>query len=285
MISEGALYKKLRYSRNISQEKLCKYKLSRTTLSKFENNKVNLSFSNFDYLLNSIDISLDEFKYIQNDYSYDDKRYIINYFDNIFSVQYDENSINKMIAFIEQYLTNQYSKSIFFILQILKSFKDISSSGNQKIHCKAHIYIADIWNELSQMDHWSLLDIKIINSSLYFFEYSTCIEVGYQLIKMLKKYDAYKNISNLETSIWTNLTLLALMNNDRHSAQTFSNHAYNSSLKSNRIDYISISLVRKGIAFNNREYIENGFHLLSIIKNTKLINSLEKEIADFYYFV
>lgn len=282
MTNEGSLYKKLRYSRNISQKELCKSNLSRTTLSKFENNKINLSFTNFDYLLNSIDISLDEFKYIQNDYSYDDKKYIINYFDNIFSVQYDEASINKMIVFIENYLTNQYSKSIFFILNILKSFQYINQSENHKIDCKAHIYLADIWNELSKMDHWSLLDIKIINSSLYFFEYSTCIEIGQQLIKSLKKYEKYTDISFLEASIWSNLTLLAQINNDITHAQSFSTYAWNASLKSKRIDYISISLIRKGIAFNENKDIDSGFHLLSIIDNNNLVDSLKKEVDDFY---
>lgn len=281
MIDDGTLYKKLRYSRNISQKELCKYKLSRTTLSKFENKKINLSFSNFDYLLNSIDISLDEFKYIQNDYSYDDKGYIINYFDKIFSVQYDEVSINKMILFIENYLTEQYSKSFFFILKILKSFQYINQSENNKIDCKAHMHVADIWDELSKMDHWSLLDIKIINSSLYFFEYSTCIEISHQLIKMLQKYKNFKDISILETSIWANLTLLALINNDIKSAQNFSDHAWTSSLQSKRIDYISISSIRKGIAYNKIEDVDNGFHLLSIIENNELSNSLKKEVHDF----
>lgn len=76
-MNDGETFKFLRNSRQISQKDIIKNNLSRTTISKFENNKIMLSMSNFDYLLNSIDVSFEEFNFIKNDYSYTGKEQII----------------------------------------------------------------------------------------------------------------------------------------------------------------------------------------------------------------
>lgn len=66
----------------------------------------------------------------------------------------------------------------------------------------------------NRIEDWTILDIKIINCCLHFFEPETYISLAEQLVKSLKKYNGFSDISSLEASIYLNLTLLFLIDND-----------------------------------------------------------------------
>ena len=89
MKTNGQTFKEIRKSRKISQKEITKNTISRATISKFENDKIVLSTNNFIFLLDSIDISIEEFNYIKNNYTYDKKEKIIFLFNQIFSSSED----------------------------------------------------------------------------------------------------------------------------------------------------------------------------------------------------
>lgn len=279
-MNDGETFKLLRNSRAISQKDIIKNNLSRTTISKFENNKIMLSMTNFNYLLNSIDVSLEEFNFIKNDYSYTGKEQIIYLFNSIFSNSELEN-IDNLIILCDYYLDNNFSKSIKCIRNTLYVLKYIEHSSNNKLNCHSKLYAADIWKELSQVDSWTILDIKIINCCLHFFDPSTYPHISKQLVKSLDKYKEFTNIILLESSIYLNLTLLFLLQNNKKEAMFFSKKALDSSYKSKRIDYISVSLIRYGLLFGQEEKINDGLEMLKILNNASLYRMAEEEIDTF----
>lgn len=279
MIDDGQIFKTIRKSRNISQNEISKGELSRTTISKFENNKVTLSATNFHFLLDSLDISVEEFNYIKNDYSYKGKEEIIVLFNQLFS-NADNYNIEKLIVLCEEYLKENYSKSVQCILNTLFALKHLNISEN-KLNCHSKIYVADVWNILSDIDSWTLLDLKIINCCLYFFEPNTYIHISDQVIKTLDKYKNFTNIIVLEISIYLNLTMLFLLENNLEYAKKFVKIALKKAYKSKRIDYIATASIRYGIIFNNESEIEKGLNLLNILDDDNLSIPIKKEIKLF----
>lgn len=64
----GHIYKKIRESKGLTQAQVCGDMLSRTTLTKIENGAVIPKFENMIFLLDQINMSLEEFRYICNYY-------------------------------------------------------------------------------------------------------------------------------------------------------------------------------------------------------------------------
>ncbi|MBO0475266.1 hypothetical protein IGL98_003242 [Enterococcus sp. DIV0840] len=280
MINEGSSFKNIRQSRNITQKDICKQKISRTTLSKFENNKIMLSMAHFNYLLNSIDVSFEEFNFIENGYSYKDKEQIIYLFNKIFSNS-DLKYLDNLITLCDNYLDDNFSKSIKCIRSTLYMLKHIADSTNSKLNCQSKLYAADVWDELSKVDSWTILDIKIINCCLHFFDPNTYPLISKQLIKSLDKYKNFSNIILLETSIYLNLTLLFSLQNDKKSALFFSEKALDRSFQSKRIDYISISLIRYGLLSNQKGKINDGLKILKLLNDDPLYKIVKEEVDTF----
>lgn len=275
-MNDGELFKTIRQSRNISQKNICKNFISRTTLSKFENHKTLITIENFWYLLNSIDVSVEEFNYMKNNFSYSEKEYIIYLFNNLFS-NTDYQEIDHLIDLCNQYLIDNYSRAIKCIMKTLYVLK-YTSDSEDKIDCLTKIYAADIWNELSNIDSWTILDIKIINCCLHFFDPETYVLISEQLVKSLKKYKDFSNICTLEAAIYSNLTLLFLINNHLDKAKEFSKLALEKSIKSKRIDYIAVALIRRGFILFDNSMKEKGFLLLNIFSDPTLKEVMDEEV-------
>ena len=73
----GSVYKDIRRSKHISQERVCQDMISRSNLSRIEANQVMPSFETMDYLLNQINMTFDEFCYICHLYHHSQREEIL----------------------------------------------------------------------------------------------------------------------------------------------------------------------------------------------------------------
>lgn len=73
----GQIFKEIRKSKGLTQQDVCGQVIHRTTLTNIEHGKVIPSFENMVFLLEQIDMSLAEFKYICNEYHPSKRRDII----------------------------------------------------------------------------------------------------------------------------------------------------------------------------------------------------------------
>ena len=178
------------------------------------------------------------------------------------------------------YLNENFSLSIKCILNALFALKHMNDDTD-KINCLSKIYVADIWNELSNVDEWTILDLKIINCCLHFFEPDTYILISEQVIKSLTKYQNFSNIILLEVSIYLNLTTLFFLQKNLDYAKKFVELSLSSAYKSKRVDYIAIALIRYGIIFKNKNNIEKGINLIDILDDSELKLSVQNEINEF----
>lgn len=100
----GTVLKEIRKSKGLSQQDVCGTSLSRTTLSKIENNKEYPSIHHFAHILRQLDMTFAEFDYICHAYQPSERSSIIYRFENMRGQFFSESNCYDFLYQIEQYL-------------------------------------------------------------------------------------------------------------------------------------------------------------------------------------
>lgn len=276
MISDGDLFRKIRKEKGISQQTICRNVLSRTTLSKFENNKINLSIKLFIYLLDCVDISFDEFSFIKNDFSTSEKHQIYLEFFSLFSNRETE-LLYELEKRCTRYLEVHYSKLIENILLIVESQLSLATKKSNQNWCLPKVLVTTVWNDVQKKEYWTLSEIRIVNCCLFLFEIETARSIGTRLLYLIDFYDVFTDIYPLKCSILLNLSLLYLEDRNFQQATSFSNQAVSVSRKAKRYDYYAISLLRNGLSEKSIEKINEAILIAELIKEESLVTLLKEE--------
>lgn len=214
-MSKSEIIKKVRKNRGFSQAYLVEGIISQGAYSKFEAGLRDLDTTVYLQILNRLNIPLDEFEFIQNDYSYGEKQTIIKTF---FSMNY--NNIEK--------LKHLEKESI----QFLAIHEDIDIKEIQLI-CKALVVLYEtqdleqakqiikpIWERISKYDQWYLNDICMVNTILFLFPVDTAVAFTKNVLNRLQHYQDFKGIEKLKIGYNINLALLLIKNADFQQALT-----------------------------------------------------------------
>ena len=125
----GEVYKFIRKSKGLSQSDICSDELSRSTLSKIENNKLMPSFQIMDYLLKQINMTFDEFEYICNRYKPSTRYILIGKISSSLN-NYKTSDIKKIILECQEYLKVNNDLYIESLIDILMLKEQLSNSHN-----------------------------------------------------------------------------------------------------------------------------------------------------------
>ncbi len=276
----GNVYKQIRVNKGISQYNICQNTVSRTTLSRFENGKVDVSLSHFHFFLKQLDMSFDEFDFILNDYRATAKTTI---FDAFFSLHssLDTQKINTIIKQCDSFLATGTDWYIESILKIMKSFLQLAESAPGFINPLSQKVVKDIWERLAAQDEWYIIDFRIINYILYHFQNDVAVQIGNEVLKRIKKYQHFRDIEPLSISIKLNIALLCLQKDKLSMSIKVASEAISDAKKVKRYDFLMAGLVRHGIATKNKEEITKGIALASLIGEEDFKDELLQEVATF----
>ncbi|MGX7162979.1 helix-turn-helix domain-containing protein [Enterococcus massiliensis] len=277
----GSFFGELRKSKGITQSKICKNIISRTTLSKFENGKLIPSAETFILLLDRLDISFDEFMYICRGYELSNKNKIIKDFFSLFSNQNIDTlySIRNHCILIQK---ESYSRIIDLVIPVLDSQIELYNNSKKEIPYLPKIQISKIWQEIQLYSFWSLDDIKILNCCLYLFPLETATHIANQLLVQLNKYDNFTETRTLKCAIYLNLSLLLLQNGQYHYAEKPITQALILSKNTKRYDYYALSISRQGLIKHSEELIQRGLQISKLFSDTELENLIQEEKNLFY---
>lgn len=277
----GSFFGELRKSKGITQSKICKNIISRTTLSKFENGKLIPSAETFILLLDRLDISFDEFMYIGRGYELSNKNKIIKDFFSLFSNQNIDTlySIRNHCILIQK---ESYSRIIDLVIPVLDSQIELYNNSKKEIPYLPKIQISKIWQEIQLYSFWSLDDIKILNCCLYLFPLETATHIANQLLVQLNKYDNFTETRTLKCAIYLNLSLLLLQNGQYHYAEKPITQALILSKNTKRYDYYALSISRQGLIKHSEELIQRGLQISKLFSDTELENLIQEEKNLFY---
>ena len=164
----GAVYKKIRLSKGLSQKDVCGDQLSRTSLSKIESCERVPSVENMIFLLNQINMSLEEFRYICNYYQPNEKQRILN-------KVYTHNSSTdiKGLEDIQKdcitYLKTHHDVPIQHINDTLTIVIHLRKHGLSDPSTDFLEATQRIWEYIEQQNEWYESDIRLVGTILYHY--------------------------------------------------------------------------------------------------------------------
>lgn len=276
----GSIYKKIRKSKGLSQNEVCGTSISRTTLSKFENNKLSPSYDTMVYLLLQIDMSEEEFQFVCNDFSYDLRDEII----SLFFRQTSNLETAQLFRLLEK--GNKYLKTaddifIRHLMKIIQSLTLLTNDQIEQIDCLPKIIISDVWSKLSKMDEWYYSEPRLINSFMYYFPIETVLSFLPKLLETVEKYEKFTPMITIRLSILLNVGLLLIQNNHKEAAIPLLKEAIDLGKEAKRYDYLSIAKVRFAICIDDYKAACEGFLLLEMTEENDMLEHLKKEWAIF----
>lgn len=261
---------------------ICNNLFSRTTLSKIENNQVNPSLLLSISILRRLDVSYDEFLYIQNDYSLPPKQNIVNKFKNV-SNNLEDNCLEDLISLCSNYLEqcdDFLVEDILHIVQAMILLRKKNSFNESKT------LVMPVWERLQNLENWFLDEIYIINNIFFLFDSNTGTTMIKRALKSIERYSSYQNIYTLKIALTLNLIYLKLFNNKDYLASTVVDETIQYCKSIKRYDLMAIAYIRKGILNpsldkKNNENITYGLSILRILKLDSILIEMEKEIEQF----
>lgn len=276
----GSIYKKIRKSKGLSQNEVCGTSISRTTLSKFENNKLSPSYDTMVYLLLQIDMSEEEFQFVCNDFSYDLRDEII----TLFFRQTSNLETAQLFRLLEK--GNKYLKTaddIFIrnLMKIIQSLTLLTNDQIEQIDCLPKIIISDVWSKLSKMDEWYYSELRLINSFMYYFPIETVLSFLPKLLETVEKYEKFTPMITIRLSILLNVGLLLIQNNHKEVAIPLLKEAIDLGKEAKRYYYLSIAKVRYAICIDDYKIACEGFLLLEMTEENDILEHVKKEWAVF----
>ena len=124
----GSVYKTIRRSKGLTQKKVCGCFLSTTTLSKIENHHVVPSVEHMIFLLDQIDMSVEEFHYICNLYQPSERQKIFSQYRKVAQKpKIDE--IQCLVDRCNDYLSKQHDVPVEHLRDILTIVLFIRQDG------------------------------------------------------------------------------------------------------------------------------------------------------------
>lgn len=222
IIKTGKVIKHIRLSKNLKSQNVYDSILSRPAISRFERGLSDTTTEKLFKILNNLNISLDEFHFIYNDYK-----------------------INTDHAFLDEYFRAFYSED----LQKLKDLKDITKKEykiTNKINQLHYLALCELTlnylshtqkskesfdilkNYLLKCEEWTYYELMLFTNSLDFFPEELIIVLYKRTKEKLKKYSRLKRFNNEVFSLISNILVVFITKNNMEQCIFFYNE-----LKSN----------------------------------------------------
>lgn len=277
MINTGKLFKAIRKNRALTQVEVARNLISQSTYSKFESGSQDISSGIFLELLNRLNLSVDEFQYISNNYNYGVKNNLIKEF---FTLNY--NNIRKITILekeINSFLEKQYDVEIDDIRRICKAFIQMNDNNLET----AQQIVEPIWQRISLYEQWYVNDLKIINSILFLFPIDSVADFTKNVLSRLSEYNHYPEAKELESAFTVNLSLLLIKGGKFSEALEIIEHSL--LVEKKRLHYTILALyyTRKAICQYSLEvdkplfYLEKAANLVSIYDDLEYWDCIYKE--------
>lgn len=200
----GSTLHTIRKNLQITQNELSKGIMTQGAYSKIEKSQLQVNAEQFIQLLLKMNINLNEFTFIMNEYKLDEKREIIQSFTSL--EVGDLSILQSHLQRIENYLDNENDPLIESLSKIYKAFIILQLEKNLM---KAREVIKPIWEQMQRLDHWYIIDFEVLNAILFLFPLEIAKEITNTALKRLEHYDHYnEDLTYLKIYFHMNLSVL-----------------------------------------------------------------------------
>ncbi|HFU4206408.1 TPA: helix-turn-helix domain-containing protein [Streptococcus suis] len=275
----GTVLKEIRKSKGLSQQDVCGTSLSRTTLSKIENNKEYPSIHHFAHILRQLDMTFAEFDYICHAYQPSERSSIIYRFENMRGQFFSESNCYDFLYQIEQYLKRQEDIRVQRIEQQIRLALSICQTGDGE---RTRQLGQALWKELEKSDTWYLADFRKLGLVLPIIPVSHLKGFVDKILLSLDKYKDFRYVQVNQFAFLYNLSTVLLKNEEYQLCISVMERVYTMAQESMRIDYIGRANVRMGIFQQDREMVDKGLTILRAADLLELVEQLEKEVGEYW---
>lgn len=273
----GSVYRDIRKAKGLTQAQVCGDDISRTTLAKIETNKAVPNFENMLFLLDQVNMSLEEFKYICNIYQPSKRQ-------EVFKKVYDATlkmgteELTEVRQLCEQHLKTHHDIPIEKLLDTLVVLINVRKHGFLEPTAELQAMTKKIWSYLEKQDDWYERDFQLLNAILFSFPVETVAETTEKLISRLEKYKDYHNINDTKFALLANLSSIFLFNNRKADCERLTVMIYDLARETKRYDQLGFAQVRLGICRDDRALIDKGLALLELTGENQALANMRKEL-------
>lgn len=279
----GDVLKEIRIDRGYSQQYVAEGIMGQSAYSKIERSEMEPSFLKWIAILEKLNVSVDEFRYILNKESLTTKEKIMNDF---FSLNYNHIDDLKLLKDeIIAYLEEEEDYLLRDLYYVCESLIVLNETQNVK---KAQFYAKKIWERMEKFDKWYLFDILLINTILFIFPIDVAVNICKRVNERLVPYRNLKETAILLLNIDVNLAVLLIEGKKYPEALSHLNKSIPLCKKYQKYNQLAIIYARKGIILQKTgkieegiEYIDKAYAILNAVDETKLMADLEQEVS--YY--
>lgn len=274
----GDIFKQIRQNKGLTQADLTDGNLSPTTLSKLENGKLTPSIETFEYLLNQLGMTYDEFQFLSYPHVPNERKRIIDRFSMLIS-NCEESQLHELETDCKLYLSSNNDRTILMILSILESTDLLRLDQRNKVECLPKIVVNPVWSYLEKMNQWYLEDLRFLNCILYYLPVDTIIGLLPKMLASLKRYDKFRDIFSLRLAMITNVVTILLQSREYDICLPLLLETEQWAKQAKRYDFLAVALIRKGICSKEGNLITSGFTLLNLTGEIHLEEDLKKEVS------
>lgn len=280
----GESIKFIREGKNYTQSYIAGGLLSRTTLSKIENGKINPSFRKTQEIIDRLDISLMEFEYILNNFTRTGKQKIVQAYCEL-KYSWEQDKIKELAQTCSDYLKeNGADNSVERIELICMGIIDIQN----KEMLAATQKLEDIWHQLVNQETWFLLDIRMINHIFFLIPVDIADYITKKACKELQKYQKFDlNYCRLHVAFLLNLielnTLNGLFSKD---ILKLSEECIDICQENKIYDLLALAFIRKGVILNKlnaqdwQHFILKGLSILEACEENSILDQIATDLKN-----
>ncbi|MBC2174573.1 helix-turn-helix domain-containing protein [Listeria booriae] len=218
----GETIKKIRTDKNMTQTQLSEGILARNHLSQVENNNYFPSYDRVFMLLDRLNVTFEEFLFVQNDLQPHDKQQ--------FRVEISDSANLHNLEQLEHLskeadqLYESTSNIIYYHYSLL--CKAVFEYGTDNLISEAMVqYVAPIKKYLLDMDNWYLYELKLFSSILFALEVEEAVFFSRKAFKRLHAFRCFMEYQHTEQHLYLNLSTLCLEHGDFKAAKDFAKTA------------------------------------------------------------
>lgn len=207
----GEAISQLRKDKNLSIKDLCSDRLSRSAYTRFVNGETDTSSTNFLFFLEKLQVSLNEFMFVKNDYHLSESEAYLIKIQKYF-LNEDLNGL-KSIEKDCTFLTN-HQNDTFHHLSLLSNIYR-SRITNTQINSTL---IQELKKYLLNVDTWTHYEILLFNNSMFIFDIDFIELVLRRAIKGLDRYHPIRNYTSESFAMLSNVLNIYLSSKELHKA-------------------------------------------------------------------
>lgn len=253
--------------------------LTQSAYSKFELGKNEISYSSYIQLLKKLEMTQEEFAYIQNDYNYNPhEKLLLDFFNLPFN---DPKKLNTIVKTSRDILKNAENKVVADIAVICEALiLLVETNDMEQARKKAEV----VWSRLADRHYWYLSEIKIINTILFLFPSAAAKEMTQKVITNLKRYGNFKEANKLVGILNLNLSFLLIREQEYAEALRIIEQASEVFKEYSMYKHLAAAYVRKGICLSQltkskgKEEADKGILMLELLEDYTLRDILIGEI-------